>query len=221
MTVIAEFRVPAAAFLLEDALHEVDGTVTVERMVADGEQLVTPYVWVATADFEAFETAVGGDPSVEDFAVVERHEDERLYRVEWRDDGTDLFAALAAVNATVLSAEGEDGTWVLRALFSDHGAVSAFDDRFLAEREAVELDRFYSGDDPSAYGKYEVTEKQRAALAAAHEAGYFSVPRECSLQDVADELDISRNAASARLRRGQDALVAHTLEHDNRDGRRP
>ncbi|WP_281377741.1 hypothetical protein [Halosimplex pelagicum] len=37
MSVIGEFRVPAAVFLLDDALGSVGGTVTVERMVVDGE----------------------------------------------------------------------------------------------------------------------------------------------------------------------------------------
>ncbi|WP_415379908.1 bacterio-opsin activator domain-containing protein [Halosimplex sp. TS25] len=217
MTVIGEFTVPATAFLLGDALGAVGGTVTLERMVVDGEQAVTPYVWVASADFEAFETALRSDASVSEFAVVEDHDDERLYRVEWESDGTDLLAALDDVAATVLHAEGGDGVWTLRALFSDQASVSSFDDRFCAAREGVELDRLYRSDDPSSYGKYEVTEKQRAALTAAREAGYFSVPRECSLQDVADELGVSRNAASARLRRGQEALVGHTLDHDHRD----
>ncbi|MFC7140430.1 helix-turn-helix domain-containing protein [Halosimplex aquaticum] len=217
MTVIGEFTVPAGAFLLGDALGSVDGTVTVERMVVDGGQVVTPYVWVATGDFEAFESALRGDASVGEFAVVERHEDESLYRIEWDSDHTDLFAALDGVAATVLNAEGRDGVWVLRAMFSDRGAVSTFDDRFCATHEGVKLDRLYRYEDPSSYGKYEVTEKQRAALTAARDAGYFAVPRECSLQDVADELGISRNAASARLRRGQDALVGNTLDHDHRD----
>lgn len=221
MTIIGEFNVPAAVFLLGDALDAVESSVTIERMVSDGEEAVTPYVWVATEDFEAFEAALGADASVGEFEIVERHDEEALYRVTWREGGAELLAALDDVAATVLTAEGRGNRWVLRALFGDREAVSAFDDRFCAAHERVELARLYRSDDPSSYGKYEVTEKQRAALTTAREAGYFAVPRECSLQDVADELGISRNAASARLRRGQDALIAHTLDHDHRDRRRP
>jgi len=215
MTRIGEFRVPATEFLLGDALATTDGVITVERMVVDGDQTVTPYVWAGSVDFEAFEAALRADPSVDEFEVVERHDDERLYRTEWRDGGNELIAALDDVDATVLSAESEDGTWILRVLFSDEETVSTFDDRFLTDHRGVELERLYRTDDPSAYGKYEVTDKQREALTLAFEAGYFSVPRECSLQDVADQLGISRNAASARVRRGQAALVSHTLDHDD------
>ncbi|WP_459191240.1 helix-turn-helix domain-containing protein [Halosimplex sp. J119] len=220
MSIIGEFSVPAAVFLLDDALDAVESSVTIERMVSDGDEAVTPYVWVATGDFEAFEGALREDTSVDEFETVERYDEEALYRVTWREDGIDLLAALEDVAATVLTAEGHGDRWVLRALFAGREAVSAFDDRFCAAHERVELARLYGSDDPSSYGKFEVTDKQRAALTTAREAGYFAVPRECSLQDVADELGISRNAASARLRRGQDALVGHTLDHDHRDPRR-
>ncbi|WP_436911412.1 bacterio-opsin activator domain-containing protein [Halosimplex marinum] len=216
MSVIGEFRVPAASFLLDDALGSVDGTVTVERMVVDGDEAVTPYVWITSSDFERFEAALGGDPSVGSFARVEDHPEERLYRVEWRGEHSDLLSVLDDVAATVLRAEGEDGVWTLRALFPDRDAAATFHDRVRDGDGGVELVRLYRADDPSTYGKYEVTDEQREALTVAREAGYFAVPRECSLADVADELGISRNAASARLRRGQDALVGHTLDHDDR-----
>ncbi|WP_263654245.1 helix-turn-helix domain-containing protein [Halomicrobium urmianum] len=52
----------------------------------------------------------------------------------------------------------------------------------------------------------------------AYHAGYFEVPRATTLADVADDLDISRNAASARLRRGHRNLLASTLVHDEGSG---
>ena len=214
MTRIGEFRVPATEFLLRDAIAATDGVVTVERMVVDGHQAVTPYVWAGSVNFEAFEAALRADASVREFEVVERHDNECLYRTEWRDGRNELVAALDEVAATVLSAESEGGVWILRVLFSDEKAVSTFEDQFLTDHRGVELERLYRSDDPSTYGKYEVTDKQREALTLAREAGYFSVPRECSLQDIADQLGISRNAASARLRRGQAALVSHTLDHE-------
>jgi hypothetical protein len=40
------------------------------------------------------------------------------------------------------------------------------------------------------------------------------VPREVTLTELADRLDISRNALSARLRRGHRNLLANTLVHE-------
>ncbi|MFB6139262.1 MAG: bacterio-opsin activator domain-containing protein [Halosimplex sp.] len=221
MSIIAEFRVPAPEFLLEAPLEASEGVVTLERMVVDGDESVTPYVWVSTDDYGTFEAALREGESAGAFEVVEAHERERLYRVDWTGDRDGIVGALDDASATVLSAEGEDGVWTLRALFADREAVSTVAERLRSAHSGVDLVRIYRGDDPSTYGRYEVTEEQRDALLAAREAGYFAVPRECTLQEVADELGISRNAASARLRRGHDALVAHTLDHDEGPAREP
>lgn len=52
-----------------------------------------------------------------------------------------------------------------------------------------------------------LTDPQRAAIRTANEMGYFDIPRTASLDDVADELDISASSLSERLRRAQSHLV--------------
>lgn len=42
--------------------------------------------------------------------------------------------------------------------------------------------------------------------------GYFGISRDASIEDVADELDISSQAASERLRRGTGNLVRDVLQ---------
>lgn len=46
---------------------------------------------------------------------------------------------------------------------------------------------------------FEVTEKQREAVTMAVAAGYYASPRETSLDELADNLDISKSALSQRL----------------------
>jgi predicted DNA binding protein len=58
---------------------------------------------------------------------------------------------------------------------------------------------------------YELTDTQREALVLAYERGYFDSPRRASLADVADELGISQQSLSSRLRRGHKRLVGATL----------
>ncbi|MGM0590036.1 MAG: helix-turn-helix domain-containing protein [Halobacteriota archaeon] len=60
-------------------------------------------------------------------------------------------------------------------------------------------------------GRYGLTSDQYDALVTAFERGFFQVPREVTLEDLAGELDISHQALSERLRRGTDALVEDTL----------
>ncbi len=56
-----------------------------------------------------------------------------------------------------------------------------------------------------------VTERQREALRAAFEAGYYDLPRSAGLEVVAEALDCSTSAASDRLRRAERRLVAGAL----------
>jgi predicted DNA binding protein len=53
-----------------------------------------------------------------------------------------------------------------------------------------------------------VTERQRAALRAGIEVGYYEVPRSGSVGDVADELGCSSSTAGELLRKGEAAVVA-------------
>ena len=59
--------------------------------------------------------------------------------------------------------------------------------------------------------EYDLTEGQRTALVLAYSRGYFDSPRDATQADLADELEISRQAVSSRLQRGVRRLVASTL----------
>ncbi|MFW5965438.1 MAG: helix-turn-helix domain-containing protein [Halodesulfurarchaeum sp.] len=54
---------------------------------------------------------------------------------------------------------------------------------------------------------YDLTDKQRQAITAAVAAGYYATPRETSLGELADRLDISKSALSQRLKAAESKLV--------------
>jgi predicted DNA binding protein len=56
-----------------------------------------------------------------------------------------------------------------------------------------------------------LTPPQEELVVAAYENGYFAQPREASLRELAESLDISPSAASGRLRRAIESLVAETV----------
>lgn len=66
-------------------------------------------------------------------------------------------------------------------------------------------------DEDEASTQFGVTDPQREVLLLALERGYYTVPRNASLSDLAGDLGISSQAASERLRRGTQTLVANTL----------
>ncbi|AFZ74272.1 helix-turn-helix domain-containing protein [Natronobacterium gregoryi] len=53
----------------------------------------------------------------------------------------------------------------------------------------------------------DVTEKQREAVELAVKRGYYGQPREATLEDLADELEISKSAVSQRLNAVEKTLI--------------
>lgn len=58
-----------------------------------------------------------------------------------------------------------------------------------------------------------LTHRQFEALTVARDLGYYEVPRETALRDVASPLGCSESAASTLLRNGERALVNAALGH--------
>jgi len=52
-----------------------------------------------------------------------------------------------------------------------------------------------------------LTDRQREVLEAAVREGYFSVPRDCTLAELADSLGVDKSTVSTTLRRGEARLV--------------
>jgi len=56
-----------------------------------------------------------------------------------------------------------------------------------------------------------LTDRQRECLTLAQRRGYFAVPRECTLAEVADELDVDKSTASETIRRGTARVLEQFL----------
>lgn len=214
MSILTAFEVSAADFLLDWTMGTVpEMRIEIERVAVEDEE-VTPYFWAADGEFEAFESALDDDPTVEDSITVEDHGDERLYQVTWAGSDDGFIYAVSETGATILEATSEGRDWFVEMLFPDSDALSAFQDYAAAHDISFELLWLHRSAHSEAFGRYGVTEEQREALVTAYEMGYFEVPGESSLGELADELGISKNAASARLHRGYANLVRNTLVHD-------
>ncbi|MFC7226931.1 helix-turn-helix domain-containing protein [Salinirubellus salinus] len=100
------------------------------------------------------------------------------------------------------------------------GAVVGQDvlDQVLAaagETVGVSLERISSlraHEDTPVAQRWDVTPRQSEAVEAAFRLGYFSVPREVTARDVADELGISKSAFLERLRRAQATFFGHLFD---------
>lgn len=70
-----------------------------------------------------------------------------------------------------------------------------------------------SEDDPRALNidVGHITDKQWEALEVANELGHYQTPRGGGLQEIADELDITKSAVSQRLRAAEAKIVSAIL----------
>lgn len=172
--------------------------------------------WARGDALQRFEDALAGDPTVGSFQRLDDSGPERLYRVAL-SRGTEDSLYSVVVEHDVLLLELEVTVEGKRALgrVPDREALVAFRDACDERGFDFRLERLYREAETAGDGgidlQYGVTAAQREALSTALEMGYFEVPREASLEAVAEALGISRQALSARLRRAQTNLVRSTV----------
>ena len=217
MSVIAEVTIPSAAFELGQILRVEGPTqVTLETMVPLGGR-PTPFIRIRNDARESFERSVRDHPSVNDIQLVDTHDDETLYSLDWEPSDASLLRTIPDLDAVLLDATGDADAWCLELRFPTHEALSAFQDYYVEEDIDVSINRIYNPTKPDADPWYGLTPPQRETLADAVEAGYYSLPRQISTQELADSFDISDQAVTERLRRGISTLVRNTLLVDEPD----
>jgi predicted DNA binding protein len=62
-----------------------------------------------------------------------------------------------------------------------------------------------------------LTERQRELLEIAVRQGYFEIPRDCTLAELAEGVGIDKSTASEVLRRGEARLLKWFLTSSNRE----
>jgi predicted DNA binding protein len=165
-------------------------------------------------DFERFEAALETDPTVENVRCLSELDEGNFYQMDWIERIDLLIDSITGKGATLLSAHGQKDIWKIRMLFPDHDSVSEVYDDFRERGFSVEITQVHELDGAKQYGQYGLTDGQYEILRLAVRNGYFSVPRETTLGELADELDISHQALSERLRRAQTSLIINALTID-------
>lgn len=191
-------------------------SVLIERTVVCGGA-PEHAVWV----FGARGDAVGqrlrdADPIDEATALptVDGPTESRCFRIRWDGPPPGVFVPLRSAGATLLEAVRSDGRWQFAARIPTEGLgrfqTECRERGLRTEIRAIDrgpVRRHDDGDDV----RSRLTGAQSEALALALERGYFEVPRQTSLEDLAAELGVSDSAASQRLRRGLAALLRATM----------
>ena len=210
MAIVMEFTSPAEEFPLGSVFENLPRvTVELERLIPH-ETLIIPYFWVRGVETEDIEAAFDPHPGVTDIRFIDSVEDEYLMRAEWEREYFGVLSALARANVAVLTGMGMKDEWRFEVRGESQEALGEFRAYCQKNDIPIEITAVHAMLPIQGEG-YELTETQREALVLAYERGYFDSPREASLEEIADELGITQQSLSSRLRRGHRRLIGATL----------
>ena len=211
MGVIAELTIPADGFDLGRITTAAESVyIELERVVpVSGEAM--PFFWASGTNFATFERNVRDQDIVESLNAIARTDEKVLYHVEWSDTVHSLTGILQGSNATILEAHGND-PWLFRLRFHDHRGLRDFHNRCMEDGIEFRVERIYTlEEEQDAAHTFNLTTEQQTALVSAVERGYFEVPRGVTLTEIAEDLGISQQAASERVRRGANTVLRAVL----------
>jgi hypothetical protein len=209
---IVEFDIDSD--VLSHALQRTPGmSVVVDTLDASDAIPLRHLFWAAGGDFDRFEAALEADPTITTFEHLAEESDARLYRLQYAAEVPEVeaYRALVDLDGAVLHAENDGQGWFVRLRFPSREAIAAFRERCWAVDFDIHIRAVYDRDQQAPEHRFGLTTAQHETLLTALKTGYFTIPRAASLQDVADDLDVSSQAASERLRRGMKSLVGATL----------
>lgn len=211
MSVQAAVSVPARDFLLGETLKDgADVELRVNVVIPTGEAAI-PYLWVSNIPADQVERTLSSDPDVRVVDVVERNGDIALAKVRWRSVSAQLLELLVESNAILAEAMGNEGSWSLSLRFPDQEGLAEFYQRCTDRGITMTIESVDTNSWDGGRSNLPLTDLQKEALRTAFETGYFEVPRDGTLVDLAEELGISDSAVSQRLRRGIASLVETTV----------
>lgn len=211
MAVIVEFTLESEAFPFGRSTNgDPDVRVQIERVVPIEEGRI-PFLWATGQNLDEFEHHLRTSEIVKDVQALTRVGDSVLYYTEWYTNKETFLNGLGETGGTIMEAHG-DSTWSFTVRFRDHTHLTRFHQFFQDEEFPVYIERISGLDtEPATEYGFGLTPVQRDTLIMAVENGYFAVPRETTLDDIADELGISSQAASERVRRGTETVLRKGL----------
>lgn len=212
MPVLAQFTVTTP--VIEEAVENIRGS-TIEYQgysVFETRELGLRY-WIPFSEREEFEKGLESDETVIDYEALTEEGPRCLYQIRlsnlgWKDSFVPL---LGETGGELTDVERVDGHWLLLFRFPSNSAYREFVTTYQSRSEiSMDLDRIIhesSYDDT----EFDLTPSQRETLNTAIEQGYFKIPRKVTLQGLADELGVSDQAVSERLRRAQQRVFERIL----------
>lgn len=220
MSILVDFGITTDHFELGAFIAEREGlTGELERIVPTDDRVI-PFVWVTgrEEDLEELTDSLVASEKTDDVSVLDRlsiantGSKQYLYRIEWILEDLDIIRGIVLADGAILRGESVDDHWRLQFRFSRHEDVATFY-QYLADNGITDF-QIWSIQELRGRTNHEtspLTVQQREALTLAAERGYFDLPRRTSLEAIGEELGITQQATSERVRRAVRNVVLESL----------
>lgn len=211
MNVITEIRIPPDDFELGQILNmEEAASIELETLVPSGDVTV-PLFWVYKPVGDGFLDTVERYSTVNSVTEMDVFEDRTLFRLDWDASQDHLFRCILTHEGEILSATGTSEGWNFEMRFPDREALNQYQSCCENAHISTDIIRIYHPTSPEAGPWYGMSDPQREALTLAIRMGYYDIPRGCTTKKLADELGISDQAVTERLRRAIGTFGKHAL----------
>lgn len=211
MSVIAEVRVRSTDFELGRIMQVKDTSyIELENLVPLGDATV-PLFWIYNSTRAKFLETVRRHPAVSAIESIDEFEDRTLFTLEWDASHDHVLQGIQSHDGQILHARGTDTDWEFELRFPSHDALRAFGTHCEDAQVALEVVRVYNPTEPESGSLFGLTEPQYEAVSLAVAEGYYDIPRGCTTKELAEQLGISDQAVTERLRRAIVTLVESTL----------
>ena len=156
---------------------------------------------VLTEQPEAVGEQIKSQPAIIDHQTLEITDDRRLGKYETTETGFyELVGEMSTPPEFPLVVR--DG-WVEFDLTATREEFEQFLAGLETAGETYELLSVIDADRPETL----LTDRQQEVLETALREGYFTIPRDCTLAELAETLDIDKSTASDVIRRGENRLI--------------
>ncbi|MDS0295225.1 helix-turn-helix domain-containing protein [Halogeometricum sp. S3BR5-2] len=166
-------------------------------------------VWLEADDVAGRVDELQSHESVKSVEQLNGPDSPVLLHLEWNHLRDPLVKGLRGVGATVLKLESDGGEWRCTIRCSSQDEASKFHQHCLDHGLDCTITNVTKA--TLAEQQLQLTRNQQEALQAALSSGYFAIPRETTLEELAHSLGISDTATSQRIRRGMRRLLQNQL----------
>ncbi|WP_276255493.1 helix-turn-helix domain-containing protein [Halomontanus rarus] len=211
MAIEASFTIDQEDFPLSAVFDQLaDATIELDRIVPTNEAII-PYFWIYADNTDDLTTDLSDDIGIDQLKIIDEVEEQMFVRIEWNLDHESVLTAITNTEVDLLSGIGDAEKWTFEIRADEQQEISNFQTYCREHDIPIELTQLHALSTFKSDREYDLTEGQRTALVLAYSRGYFDSPRDATQDDLAAELEITRQAVSSRLQRGIRRLVASTL----------